>query len=172
MSKEKLLKQTRTILVGSPARKRIIYEDAEGRELYFKTVNCKAKVFYVDEELVSEGSDLAPEKIVAELSGISLELFNINEEAKKYTRGISATKVETIKVQLAALKNRADLLTKLLNKSLPDKKTLEHKGTVALNNTIDSIPDDILVAAVAGKLSEEQMEQMELLATEGVGGEH
>ena len=172
MEETKEPKRKRVITVGTPPRQRIIYEDDEGREYYVKSVRGQPKGFYLDEEFISDKAELDPERLVSELSNINAELTTINEEAKRLTKGYPGTRLETTKIRILTLRHRSDLLVKLLNKSLTDKNLTEHRGSVGISSSTDSIPDEILVAAVAGKLSEKQLEQMELLMVEGIGGEH
>jgi len=158
--------------VGPTGKKRIIYKDATGRECYFAPNSRVLKLLYVEDELLGTGKELDPEKLVTELSSINAELVEINNVAKTYSKGFPGGTLETVKLRVSVLKNRSELLIKLLNKSMPDKRSLEHSGSVGLNNSIDSIPDEILIAAVAGKLSDRQMEQMDLLMADSIGGEH
>jgi len=170
---EKKPLQQKRVTTGPTGRKRIIYEDGDGRECYFAPGSRTPKLLYVDEEPVNNVDELDPTKLIKELGGINNELVGINEEAKRCSKGMPGTKLETTKMRLVVLKNRTELLVRLLNKSLPDKRSMEHTGNVGITgNTMDSIPDEVLVAAIAGKLSDKQLEEMELLMGDALGGEH
>lgn len=167
----KPLEEVRTIDLPN-GRKRIIYKGDDGRECYFAPGSRVPKLLFVEDELISDEGALDPIKLLKELSAINTELSGINQEAKRCSRGFPGTRLETNRLRVNALRHRAALLLRLLDKSLPDKRSLHHSGSVSLTNTIDNIPDDVLIAAVAGKLTERQQEQMELLMTETLGGEH
>ena len=116
--------------------------------------------------------ELDPAKLLTSLARIDAELASLDSEAKKAGRGVVPGKLDTMRFRMTILRHRSSLLFKCLAKSLPDRSYLEHGGGVNVNGSADSIPDHILVSAMTGELTEEQLRQVGMLMkVDPVGGE-
>lgn len=114
------------------------------------------------QELATPGADeqLNEDEIVRELftvDGALTKLYGdlpdvlIKEEANSY------------KARIAVLARRESLLRALLNKKLANRKSID-VGVGGFNvNSADGLSDEILIAAMAGVLSEAQQKQLEAL---------
>ncbi len=114
---------------------------------------------------------MAADQLSAAIMEINEELYSMDAEAKRSRKGLTGTKLETWKLRIAILRTRLDLLRACLAKTLPDKKSVAQEVTIIKESSADAIPDDILAKIIAGSLSPDEEERLQLLLAVPVGGE-
>jgi hypothetical protein len=111
-----------------------------------------------------------PMDVLSRIDDIEAELKDIYNSLKRSTRGVQPQRGFTLRARADVLKQRADLLFKLLAKVLPDQRAISHTGNLSFEgNSAEALPDDLLAAAVAGKLNKKQMTELERLMVHGNG---
>jgi hypothetical protein len=99
---------------------------------------------------------LNPDQITAELLRIDGKFAELEMEIERRSM-LTPEREQIITYTLKVLKERRGLLRSLLNKTIPDRKATDISSSISFGvNNIDELPDEILMAAIAGQLDEKQ----------------
>ncbi len=105
----------------------------------------------------NEKSPLSRAAIIDEISQVDNALKDMCESLDSPGAFVSPIEISAMAAKSTILKQRADLLHKLLNKTMADKKAPTPKSPLAANSH-NAIPIEVLQRIILGQLSDDELD--------------